>query len=317
MSAPPRPAPLLVITGPTASGKTAAALALAQRFDGELIGADSVQVYRGFDIGSSKPSERELAGIAHHLIDVCDPLAELDAADYAALADRAIAETRARGRVPIVVGGSGLWLRALLRGLVALPKVDPALRARLIEEAERLGDAVLHARLRTVDPRAASQIHAHDRVRIVRALEVHAQTGRALGELRAEHALGAPRYDALRVILELPPDTLNERIRARTEAMFQQGFVAEVRGLLERYGTAPRALAAVGYRELVLHLTEGVPLPETMEAVTRATRIYARRQRTWLKNEPGATLRVAPEALLEPPTLEQLARFTARPAADR
>lgn len=289
---------LIVITGPTASGKTQVAVELARALNGELVGADSVQVYRGFDIGSSKPTARELGGVVHHLIDVREPNDELDAADYAALADRAIEDVRARSKVPIVVGGSGLWLRALLRGLVQLPKVDPALREALHEEARREGSESLHRRLRELDPIAAAHIHPRDTVRIVRALEVQQQTGKPLGALRAEHALGAPRYQALRVVLELQNDALHERIRMRTEEMFAQGFVEEVRGLLARYGSTPRALASVGYREVVQHLREDVPLPDTIAAVARSTRIYARRQRTWLKNEPGERWNAAPEVVL-------------------
>lgn len=301
--------PLLVLTGPTASGKTQAAVALARAFAGELVGADSVQVYRGFDIGSSKPSAAELGGVVHHLLDVRAPDQPLDAAEFAALADAAIADVRARGKLPIVVGGSGLWLRALLRGLVRLPKVDPELRARLHGEAEREGSRILHARLAALDPQGASQIHENDRVRIVRALEVHAQTGRPLGELRAEHALGAPRYRALRVVLDWPHAELHERIRVRTEAMFAQGFIDEVRALLARYGPSPRAFASVGYRDVVEHLERGVPLAETMAQVERATRIYARRQRTWLKNEPGERWLVHPDELAGAAARERLARF--------
>jgi tRNA dimethylallyltransferase len=304
--------PLLVVTGPTASGKTQVALDLARRFDGELVGADSVQVYRGFDIGSSKPTAAELGGTCHHLLDVCEPDRELDAAEYAELADAAIADVRRRGRIPIVVGGSGLWLRALLRGLVRLPKVDPELRARLHEEAVQLGSAALHTRLRAVDPLAAARIHENDSIRIVRALEVHAQTGRPLGALWAEHALGGPRYEALRLSLELPQELLSERIRARTDAMFAGGLVQEVASLLERYGTTPRALASVGYREVVQHLRGGVPLAETIEAVVRSTRIYARRQRTWLKNEPGTRWDVAPDAIASAQGAQRIAEFLGR-----
>jgi tRNA dimethylallyltransferase len=299
---------LLVVTGPTASGKTLAAVELARAFDGELIGADSVQVYRGFDIGSSKPTREELRGVPHHLLDVCDPSDELDAAEFAALADRAIADVRSRGRLPIVVGGSGLWLRALLRGLVSLPKVDPKLREQLREEARSLGRAALHTRLLAVDPLAGARIHPNDEVRIVRALEVHAQTGRALGELHSQHALGAPRYRSLRVILDWPHELLNERILARTHAMFAQGFVEEVRLLLQEHGPTPRALSSVGYLEVVAHLTDDVPLDETIAKVDRSTRIYARRQRTWLNNEPGDRWLVHPDSLL---SAEGLARIRA------
>ena len=304
-------APLLVITGPTASGKTALAVALAQRFGGELIGADSVQVYRGFDIGASKPTEDELAGIAHHLLDVRAPDEPLDAADYAALADAAIADVRTRGKLPIVVGGSGLWLRALLRGLVALPKVDPELRAQLEAEAEVLGSASMHVRLAQIDPIAAARLHPNDRVRIVRALEVHAQTGQPLGALRATHALGTPRHRALRIVLEWPTDVLGAHIEARTAAMFAAGFVDEVRGLLARFGPGLRALGAVGYREVVAHLTDGLPRAETEARVARATRIYARRQRTWLRSEPGDRWDAHPDAVRTTEGLARLAGFLA------
>ncbi len=279
--------PLLVVTGPTASGKTALAVALAERLGGELIGADSVQVYRGFDIGSSKPSAEELRGIAHHLLDVREPDQPLDAAEFAALADAAIAEVRDSGKLPIVVGGSGLWLRALLRGLVKAPDVDPALRSALMADAERLGTPALHERLAAVDEDAARAIHPNDRVRVVRALEVHLQTGQALGALRKQHALGAPRYRALRLVLELSAPELDTRIRARTASMIEQGFVDEVTRLTARFGRELRALGAVGYREMVRHVCDGVSLEQTARAIERSTRIYARRQRTWLRNEPG------------------------------
>jgi tRNA dimethylallyltransferase len=291
-------APLLVVTGPTASGKTACAVALAQRFGGELIGADSVQVYRGFDIGSAKPSRDELEGVPHHLLDVCDADQDIDAARFAALADAAIADVRARGRLPIVVGGSGLWLRALLRGLVALPHVDPAVRARLEAEAGALGPPALHARLVELDPRAAAAIHPNDKLRIVRALEVHAQTGVPLGELRHAHALGSPRYRALRVVLEVPSDLLSARIAARTASMIALGFADETRALVARFGRGVRALSAVGYREMVGHVCDAVPLDVTAEAITRATRVYARRQRTWLQSEPGLRWSTPPQELL-------------------
>jgi tRNA dimethylallyltransferase len=290
--------PLLVITGPTASGKTSLGLELARRFGGELIGADSVQVYRGFDIGSSKPTPAELGGIPHHLLDVAEPEQPLDAVDFAELADAAIAQTVGRGHVPIVVGGSGLWLRALLRGLVQLPSVDPQIRKRLDEEANTLGAPALHARLSQIDPQAAADIHANDRIRIVRALEVYEQTGTPLGQLRAEHALGAPRYRALRIVLEVPPDELIRRIEARTEQMLAHGFVDEVRTLIARHGRDVRPLGAVGYREMVEHLCDGVSLAETVRKINQSTRVYARRQRTWLNNEPGELWQTTREAVL-------------------
>ncbi len=291
---------LLVIAGPTASGKTEAALALARALDGELIGADSVQVYRGFDIGSAKPTADELAGVPHHLIDICDPDEAIDARRFADLADRAILDVAARGKAPIVVGGTGLWLRALLRGLVDVPEVDAALRARLDAEATRVGAPAMHARLASVDPRAAEAIHPNDQLRIVRALEVFEQTGEALGELRQRHALGAPRYVSHFVVLDPGVAPGTERIEARLAAMLEAGWVDEVRALLTRWRRDARAFGSVGYRQLVAHLEDGVPLDETTRLIRKATRIYARRQRTWFKGEKGVTLRTTRDALMAP-----------------
>jgi tRNA dimethylallyltransferase len=308
----PEPAAaLLVITGPTASGKTALAIELARLLSGELIGADSVQVYRGFDIGSGKPCPAELAGVPHHLLDVRDADQPLDAAEFAALADQAISEVRARGHVPIVVGGSGLWLRALLRGLVRLPAVDPALRARLDREADELGSEALHRRLAAIDPQAAADIHGNDRVRIVRALEVFEQTGQPLGALRAEHALGAPRYRALRIVIDPGSDALTALIEARVAAMIARGFPAEVSELVARHGRTARALGSVGYREMVEHVCDGVPLDETARKIVRSTRIYARRQRTWLNSEPGELWSTSRAEVLSDAGLARLRAFLA------
>jgi tRNA dimethylallyltransferase len=290
---------ILVIAGPTGVGKTRVAIELAHRHGGELIGADSVQVYRAFDIGSSKPTAAELSGVVHHLIDVCAPDEAIDAARYAALADRAIADVHARGKLPIVVGGTPLWLRALLRGLVSLPPVDPALRAELEREWDALGGDALHARLGAVDPISAAKIHPHDKLRVVRALEVHAQTGQPLGAARRDHALGAPRYRDRSFVLDLAAAHHRERVHARTREMIAHGFAAEVEALLARYGRELRPMAAVGYKQMVAHLLDGVPLAETEAAIERATLVYARRQRTWWKSERSVLARLTPQALLE------------------
>lgn len=280
---------VVVIGGVTASGKTAAAIELAKERGGELVGADSVQVYRGFDIGSAKPTPAELGGVRHHLIDVLEGDEDIDAARYATLASEAIEDIARRGKLPIVVGGTGLWIRALLRGLVELPPPDPAVRAGLEEEADAVGVAALHARLRAVDPAAAARIHPNDRRRVVRALEVLAQTGRPLGELWAEHARGAPRYDARCFALDRPREALYAAIRARTRAMLEAGWIEETRALLERFGPDVRPMQSVGYRQIALHLTAGASLEETERRIYKATRIYTRRQRTWFRSEPGFT----------------------------
>lgn len=299
--------PLLVIAGVTASGKTQASLALAELLQGEIVSADSVQVYRSFDIGSAKPTAEERRGIPHHLLDVLEPEEAWDAAHFAAHADDAIHGILERGRLPIVVGGTGLWLRALVRGLVDAPRPDPAVRARLEAAAEREGAPALHQRLAAVDPDAAAKVHPNDALRIVRALEVYEQTGTPLGALRRAHALGAPRYDALFVVLD-SPDDLAERIEARFDAMLERGFVDEVRALLARHDPRSRAFGSVGYRQVKAHL-EGALTEDAMrtEAI-RATRIYARRQRTWFRSEPGVDWRTTAGDLLSP---EGIARVRA------
>jgi tRNA dimethylallyltransferase len=291
--------PIVVLVGSTAIGKTAAAVALCEAIDGEIVGADSVQVYRELDIGAGKPSAAELRGVRHHLIDILEPTERLDAARYAELADAVIAGVHARGRVPVVAGGTGLWLRALLRGLVALPKVDPALRARLERSFAEQGGETLHARLATIDPLTAARVHPSDMVRVVRALEVHEQTGRPLGELRLEHALGAPRYPAYTLLLELPLQSWRARVSERTARMFEAGFVAEVHGLLERYGTGLRALRAVGYRQIADGLAANLTEVEMQQRVLSATLVYGRRQRNWFRTDPSVTERVSALGVLD------------------
>jgi len=290
--------PIVVVTGPTGVGKTRVAVELARRCGAELIGADSVQVYRGFDIGSSKPRTDELQGVLHHLIDIREPEDVLDAASYAQLADQAIAAVHARGKLAIVVGGTGLWLRALLQGLVDAPAVDARLRAEIEQQWGRQGAAVMHARLAAVDAWSAQRIHPNDKLRVVRALEVYSQTGRPLGAARSAHALGSPRYRALTFVLDLPSVHHQERVRTRTQAMLQQGLRAEVAGLLAKHGGAVRPLQAVGYKQMAAHLTQGVSEQETEAAIVHATLVYARRQRTWWRSDAGVYARVAPDALL-------------------
>ncbi len=313
MSAEARPA-IVVLAGPTAVGKTGLAIALAKAFGGEIVGADSVQVYRGFDVGSAKPTAEELRGVPHHLIDVIDPDETIDAMRYAALADEAIASITSRGALPIVVGGTGLWLRALLRGLVDLPPVDPVIRGRLEALVETEGSAAMHARLAEVDPIAAEAIHPNDALRIVRGLEVYEQTGEALGELRRRHGLGAPRYAGVHLFVDRPDegdDGLRARMKTRVEAMMRAGFEAEVRELLKRHPKTARAFGSVGYKEMVAHVGGALDREATIAAILKSTRVYARRQRTWLSSEPGFEGPVHPdEVLIEPlrGRIEALAR---------
>jgi len=306
--------PIVVIAGMTGTGKTEIALGLARSLGGELVGADSVQVYRGFDIGSAKPTAAELDGVAHHLLDVIEPDAQIDAARYAALADLAIEQIAGRGRLPIVVGGTGLWLRALVRGLVALPAPDAVLRAGLEAEVARDGAPALHARLAVLDPRAAQAIHPNDALRIVRALEVHAQTGEPLGELRHRHALGAPRYRSLFIVLDRPRDSLRRRLEERVQGMLARGWVEEVRALHARWGGEVRAFGSVGYRELLTHVRGELSLEGAAAAAVRSSWVYTRRQRTWFGSEPGIDERLDADEIDADRLRARVERFVAEGA---
>jgi tRNA dimethylallyltransferase len=300
--------PLVVIAGPTATGKTAAAIEVARHFDGELVGADSVQVYRGFDIGSAKPTAGELGGLTHHLLDVLNPNQEVDAVAYANLADAAIRGIVDRARLPVVVGGTGLWIRALIRGLVDVPPVDPDIRQRLEALVATGGASALHARLAEVDPISAEVVHPNDGLRIVRALEVYEQTGTPLGMLRAEHALGEPRYRAVFVVLDVDREQHGAIIEDRAAGMLDRGWIDEVRSLRALWGDDVRPFGSVGYRDVLAHLRDEVSVDETLRRIRKSTRIYARRQRTWFRSEPGVSWWSKCAELREPRGLDRIAK---------
>lgn len=307
---PPR---LLVLAGATATGKTALAVSLAEAVGGELIGADSVQLYRRLDVGSAKPRPGELRGVAHHLLDVCDLDEPFDAARYVTLADAAIADVRARGRVPIVVGGAGLYLRALVRGLASgipsAPVVRDALRARAALGLDEL--ARMYTELAAVDPAYAAKIHPTDPIRIVRALEVFALSGEPLSEHHRRHAAEPLRYDARFVALEVARPALALRINARAKAMLADGWVEEVRAILaDGYAWDLKPLRSVGYAEVVDHVRGAAPSGSLEEAVASATRAFAKRQRTWFRGEQGVTW-VSPEEAAGPEFLRATEEFLA------
>lgn len=277
---------LLVIAGPTASGKSALAVELAQRLGGEIVGADSQQLYRALDVGTAKPTAAERTAVPHHLVDVAEPGEGMDAARYVALADRAIEGIAGRGALPVVVGGTGLYLRALLHGVVDAPGRDPALRARLEAEAAALGRPALHARLAAVDPAAAARILPNDLVRVVRALEI-AAGGRRPSDLHAEHAFRPDRYRALFLALSPPRPALHARIDARVEEMFRGGILVEARALLGRLGAPLPPKLPIGYAEAAAVVQGTLPLAEAVRRVQAAHRQYARRQVVWLRREPG------------------------------
>ena len=273
-----------MIVGPTASGKSALALRLAESLGGEIVSADSMQIYRGFDIGTGKPTAEERARVPHHLLDVAEPLDTWDAARWAEAAERAIAEIRGRGGLPIVCGGTFLWARALIYGLVEAPRADEGLRAqhRALVEAE--GRAALHARLAAVDAPSAARLAPNDFVRVSRALEVFELTGSPMSQLQAAHGFRAPRFEVRPLGVKRERAEQDELIARRVRAMLAAGWEDEVRVLVGRGFAAARVMQSVGYRQVFEAVTSDAPPDEA--AIVRATRIFARRQRTWLRDQP-------------------------------
>ena len=264
-------------------GKTAVGVALARRLDAEVLALDSMTLYRGMDIGTAKPTSLERGGVPHHLIDILDPWESASVADYRDRAIRAVDDLEARGRRPLFVGGTALYLKALLRGLFEGPPADLALRKSLEEEADRLGGPAIHGRLAALDPPTASRLHPNDRRRVIRALEVIEATGRPLSEQQVEHDRPAPGSVQV-YALERPRPELISRIDARVEAMFADGLIEEVRALqADPRPLGPVAAQGVGYRE-VIDLLEGRIDRAGAIAMTRArTRQFAKRQATWFR----------------------------------
>jgi tRNA dimethylallyltransferase len=280
------PGDLLVVVGPTASGKSELALQAGQELGGEIIGADSVQIYRAFDIGSGKPSPDELSRVPHHLIGTLDPKDPIDAAAYARLAEARIEDVRGRGKVPIVCGGTYLWVRALLYGLAKAPPGDPEIRARHAAIAASEGRAALHERLRVVDAESAARLAPNDFVRVSRALEVWEASGRPLSAWQAEHGFRTPRHRAKLVGVRWDTARLAERIAERTRRFLAAGWIGEVEDLVRQGYRDTRPMGSVGYRQVLAHLEGAISERDLPEAIDRATRVFARRQRTWLRDEP-------------------------------
>lgn len=273
---------LIVILGPTASGKTDLAIALANALDGEIIGADSRQIYRYMDIGTAKPTPQQRQQAPHHLIDIVDPDENLGLAQYQHLAYAAIDDIHARSSVPLLVGGTGQYITAVVEGW-SIPEVPPneALRAELEAFASQHGSEALHRRLQEADPAAAQATHHHNVRRVVRYLEIYLETGTPVSELQRKHP---PPYPILQYGLRLARDRLYDRADQRFDQMVQQGFVDEVRQLLDMgYNRKLPSMSGLGYRELAAHLLDGLPLDEAVTAAKNATHDFIRRQITWFR----------------------------------
>ena len=278
--------PIVVICGPTGSGKTNLALSLAEKIPLEIISADSRQVYRRMDIGTAKATVEEQAIVPHHMIDLIDPDQEFSVAEFVDLARSLIREISERGKIPCIVGGTGLYIRALLGGLAQLPSSNSELRKQLHQRENDEGPGSLFRELQQVDPVAAAEIHPNNIVRIVRALEVCIISGRRMSELKAEHSFAEQSYRALKLAPEFARAELYARINHRSKQMIACGLVDEVRGLVESYSSDLKALQTLGYREVVRYIKEEISAEQMFADIQKYTRRYAKRQLTWFRKEP-------------------------------
>ena len=277
---------LVVIAGPTGSGKTALSLSLAERFSGEIVNCDSVALYRDFEIGTAKPSQAERSRVPHHLLDIASPEEEVTAGDYARRARQVLLEISSRGKLPIIVGGTGLYLRALLEGLFAGPKRCEQVRERLRERSAQRPAGYLHRLLQKFDPAAARKIHANDTPKLIRAIEVCLASGTEMTLLWGQGRNKLEGFRILRIGLNPERAALYQRLNHRAKQMFDSGLIDETRRLLDRYGNSARPLASMGYKQAVQFLRCELDLEDAISAAAQAHRNYAKRQMTWFRREP-------------------------------
>jgi len=288
---------LWFLVGPTASGKSAVGVEVAARVGAEILALDSMSLYRGLDIGTAKPSPEERARVPHHLIDLVDPHEAFSTGRYLEAAEVAIADVAVRGRIPLFVGGTALYLKGLTEGFVRGPGADWTLRNRLMAEAVERGTPALHDRLRALDPTAAARIHPNDLRRIVRALEVAETMGQPISALQTQFGRPSERFECLLAGIRRDRAELYERIDRRVDAMFAAGLVDEVRRLLrDPRGISHAASQFVGYREVIAHLRGEMPLDEARQKVKFRTHQFARRQDTWFKRFPIRWVGAGPES---------------------
>lgn len=282
--------PLLILAGPTGIGKTQLALELAGRLNGEIVGADSMQIYRFMDIGTAKPTPEERAQIPHHLIDIRYPDEDYSAAEYARDAARAIRDIHARGKLPLLVGGTGLYIHAVVYGLFEGPGRDEAFRKQLHETAEKDGNSVIYQKLQEVDPLTAERLHANDLVRVIRALEVFHLTGRPISAHQATVTTPLTDFDPCFLILSMERQALYKRIHLRVDTMLASGFVEEVHNLLHQgYHPDLNSMKSLGYKEIVGFLIGDLDLLTAIALMKRNTRHYAKRQLTWFRKYQNVT----------------------------
>ena len=282
--------PLVVILGPTASGKSSLALDIARCFSGEIVNFDSVQVYRGFDIGTAKLLPRERGGIPHHLIDVAEPEDVFTAGDYARLGREILGQIRNREKLPVLAGGTGFYLRALLQGLFQGPQRDDALRSRLAAAAANKTPGYLHRLLERLDQASSQKIHANDTPKLIRAIEVCLRARKPMSELWQEGSSPLEGFAVTRVGLDPPREALCERIDTRTEAIFQAGLVEEARALLGRgVSREVRPFGSLGYKQALAHIDGAMALEKAIDDTAKNTRRYAKRQMTWFRRDPDIT----------------------------
>ncbi len=297
---------IVVICGPTASGKTSVAIRLARKFGGEIISADSRQIYRHLDIGSAKPTAEEQALARHHLIDIVEPDEDFDARKFGVLSRAAAMETIGRKMIPIVAGGTGLYIKSMLYGLFEDYPSAPKVRRELKYEAEKFGGGVLHERLKKTDPETAERLHPNDVQRIVRALEVYEVSGKPISQLHREHRFSEETFDALKIGLFLERNILYDQIDHRIDAMIAEGLLDEVRSLVERgYASDLESLKAIGYSHMIGFLQGRLSWEEAVETLKRDTRRYAKRQMTWFRADPGINW-------MEPSEIEAMATLVER-----
>ncbi|MDY6950255.1 MAG: tRNA (adenosine(37)-N6)-dimethylallyltransferase MiaA [Thermodesulfobacteriota bacterium] len=293
---PQKPA-VIIISGPTCVGKTEAAISLAEPLAGEIISADAMQVYRYMDIGTAKPSKEERARVPHHLIDVVDPDEPFSAADFRTMAGAIISKLHKEGRAVFVVGGTGLYIKALTQGLFEIPEKESVIRQRLKTAAKELGLEAMYGRLKGVDPEGAAKIHPKDAYRVIRALEVFELTGKPISAHHRTHEFSDEPYRVLKIGLFMDREILYHRINERVDVMLSQGFVDEVKGLLDRgYGPDLKSMQSIGYRHVSDFLLGRVDWEETVRLFKRDTRRYAKRQFTWSRADQKIQWR-QPEAI--------------------